>query len=62
MIYVVESGCRYEGGSAFAASTSHLKAWLELRKHRTPNAKLIAKDYWRDKYDYFCIRVFEDIQ
>ena len=60
MIYVLERGCRYEGGSAFAASTSYLAAWKEIRKHRPPDAKLLGKDCWGDAYDYWMIRRFKE--
>lgn len=63
MIYVCESGCKYEGGAAFFASTNYLLAWKEMRKKRlekTNNLPILKdKDYWESEYDYFIIRSFE---
>ena len=61
MIYVLERGCQYEGGSAFAASTSHIAAWKEMRKHRPANARLVAKDCWLDDYDYYIIKELGEV-
>lgn len=70
-IYVLESGCKYEGGSAFAASTSLTRAWKLLRERRIEGeridghgrkqvVRLVGKLAWASDYDYFCIRVYED--
>ena len=69
-IYVCETGCRYEGGSAFAASTSFVRAWKLMRGKRIEGeidafgkkqvVKLSGKNYWLSDYDYFCIREYEN--
>jgi len=62
-IYVCEVGCKYEGGSAFFASTNYLKAWKKIREKRLKEnqmLRLIDKDKWEGEFEYFVIRVFED--
>ena len=70
-IYVCESGCKYEGGSIFAASTSFSRAWLAMRNHRIEAEKmqhglerqivrLDGKWYWTTNFDYFLIREYDD--
>jgi len=69
-IYVCESGCRYEGGSAFAASTNLVRAWKLMRERRIECetsaherrqvVKLVGKNYWLSDYDYFCIREYDN--
>ena len=69
-IYVCETGCRHEGGAAFAASTSFVRAWKLLRTARiegeTSNhnkrqvLKLVGKNYWVSDFDYFRIRELEN--
>ena len=73
-IYVCESGCKYEGGSAFAASTSLVSAWRLMRKQMIEHAdymrrlriggyiKLKGKMYWEYGSDYFQIRKFDDLK
>lgn len=70
-IYVLESGCKYEGGSAFAASTNFLRAWKLLRERRIEGerldghgrkqvVRLVGKWHWASDYDYFCISEYDD--
>ncbi len=69
-IYVCETGCRYEGGAAFAASTSFVRAWKLLRAARIEGEtsahdkrqvlKLVGKNYWVSDFDYFRIRELEN--
>ena len=73
-IYVCESGCPYDGGSAFAATTSLLKAWRIIRDRRIAAEqeerdmpwrepdfiKYDGNYFWSGRYEYFRIRVFED--
>ncbi len=73
-IYVCESGCKYEGGSAFAASTSLVSAWRLMRKQMIEHAeymrrmrirghiKLEGKMYWEHGSEYFQIRKFDDLK
>lgn len=71
-IYVCEHGCKYEGGSAFAASTSLVRAWKLIRDERM-KGEAPAYDgqkrqkvefhgpwHWSNGYDYWCIRVYDD--
>ena len=71
-IYVCESGCKYEGGSAFYATTSYLDAWKAVRAKRIEGEskrdgvcdseryfKIIDKNYWANWADYYLIREFD---
>ena len=70
-IYVCESGCKYEGGSAFGASTSLARAWLKIRERRIEAeghhygfgrevVRLVGKWHWVTNFDYFLIREYDD--
>ena len=69
-IYVCESGCRHEGGAAFAASTSFVRAWKLMREARIEGetsrynkgqiVKLVGKNHWMSEFDYFRIRELEN--
>ena len=67
-IYVCQSGCKYEGGSAFYASTSFIKAWKRLREARIQVARcplsgtmrLLNNTHWENDMEYFSITAFSD--
>ena len=73
VIYVLEHGCRFEGGSAFAASTSLVRAWKLMRERRIEAEaekiagmprkifRLVGPMHWVGAYDYFIIRVYDNL-
>ena len=60
-IYVCEHGNIYEGGRAFSATTSYIKACLavEAMKSKT-EMRQKGKNYWSDGFFYIRILTFED--
>lgn len=74
IIYVCQKGCVHEGGNSFAASTSLVAAWKELRKKRDEYLgwaeRCSIKDvlrlkgwmYWEYGSDYFVIQKFDDLK
>lgn len=73
MIYVLEHGCKFEGGAAFAASTSLVRAWKLMRERRIEAEaekiasmprqvfRLVGPMHWAGEFDYFIIRAYDDI-
>ena len=72
-IYVCERGYKYEGGSAFLATTSYQKAWRAVRDERLKDEldknsdmnkrryfNATHKNHWENYFDYYAIRIFEE--
>ena len=71
MIYICETGCKYEGGSAFAATTHLPTAWRLIRERRIAGeadrrcgrrqvTKLKGWMWWEDDFDYYIIKRYVD--
>jgi len=61
IIYVVDTGWKYEGGMSEFASTSYIKAWKYARSLRIKgDYRLVEKNSWCSKYEYINIKLFGD--
>ena len=49
-IYVCESGCVYEGGSAFYATTNYVDAWKTVRSKRVQYFTRWSNNHQGKKY------------
>ena len=74
MIYVIETGCRYEGGGADSATTSLSAAFKRARElriviesekignHERQILRPSGRLFWVGDFDYVCIREFEELK